>query len=142
MGYEKEELESTALEAIEKHTLIFIDEVVSYLPCNRATFYNHKLDKLDTIVNALSENKVTEKVKLRKKWRDSDNAALQTNLYKLCSSDEEQAILNPSKAETTVHIHSEKQEDLTKLSTDELKQRYEAAKDAAAARERDTEKGD
>ena len=49
MAYKTEELEKQSLEAIEKYKLFFIDDVVSYLPCSTATFYNHKLEELETI---------------------------------------------------------------------------------------------
>ncbi len=131
MAYDAKELEKKAIEAIKKNKLIFLEEVISYLPCNRGTFYLNNLNKLDSILELLEENKIEEKVKLRKKWRGTDNAALNLALYKLCSSDEEQAKLNPNKVDTTVNIYKNTlEEDLTKLSTDELKRRIqEAAKE-------------
>ncbi len=131
MAYDAKELEKKAIQAIKKNKLIFLEEVISYLPCNRGTFYLNNLNKLDSILELLEENKIEEKVKLRKKWRGTDNAALNLALYKLCSSDEEQAKLNPNKVDTTVNIYKNNlEEDLTKLSTDELKRRIqEAAKE-------------
>lgn len=131
MAYDANELEKKAIAAIKKNKLIFLEEVISYLPCNRGTFYLNNLNKLDSILELLEENKIEEKVKLRKKWRGTDNAALNLALYKLCSSDEEQAKLNPNKVDTTVNIYKNNlEEDLTKLSTDELKRRIqEAAKE-------------
>ena len=131
MAYDANELEKKAIEAIKKNKLIYLEEVISYLPCNRGTFYLNNLNKLDSILELLEENKIEEKVKLRKKWRGTDNAALNLALYKLCSSDEEQAKLNPNKVDTTVNIYKNNlEEDLTKLSTDELKRRIqEAAKE-------------
>ncbi len=128
MAYDAKELEKKAIEAIKKNKLIFLEEVISYLPCNRGTFYLNNLNKLDSILELLEENKIEEKVKLRKKWRGTDNAALNLALYKLCSSDEEQAKLNPNKVDTTVNIYKNNlEEDLTKLSTDELKRRIQEA---------------
>ena len=131
MAYDAKELEKKAIEAIKKNKLIFLEEVISYLPCNRGTFYLNNLNKLDSILELLEENKIEEKVKLRKKWRGTDNAALNLALYKLCSSEEEQAKLNPNKQDTTVNIYKNTtEEDLTKLTTDELKRRIqEAAKE-------------
>jgi len=131
MGYDAKELEKQAIEAIKKNKLIFLDEVICYLPCSARTFYGKELHKLPSILDLLNENKVEEKVKLRKKWRGTDNAALNLALYKLCSSDEEQAKLNPNKVDTTVNIYKNNlEEDLTKLTTDELKRRIqEAAKE-------------
>ena len=137
MAYDAKELEKKAIEAIKKNKLIFLEEVISYLPCNRGTFYLNNLNKLDSILELLEENKIEEKVKLRKKWRGTDNAALNLALYKLCSSEEEQAKLNPNKVDTTVNIYKNNlEEDLTKLSTDELKRRIQ---EAAKENNQDTE---
>lgn len=89
MAYNTDELEKKALAAIKKHSLVFVQDVCAFLPCDRATFYNHNLDKLDTIKDALAENKVKTKIALRKKWKDSDNATLQVALYKLISDEDE-----------------------------------------------------
>ncbi len=89
MAYKTKELEEKALQAIEDNGLVFINEVVSSLPCNSATFYNHELEKLETIKEALQENRANTKAKLRKKWYESDNATVQIALYKLLSDEEE-----------------------------------------------------
>ncbi len=131
MAYDAKELEKKAIEAIKKNKLIFLDEVICYLPCSARCFYGKELHKLPSILDLLNENKVEEKVKLRKKWRGTDNAALNLALYKLCSSDEEEAKLNPNKQDTTVNIYKNNlEEDLTKLTLDELKRRIQEAADA------------
>lgn len=89
MAYDKKILEKQALEAIEKHKLFFISDVVAYLPCSRQTFYDLELDKLDTIKDALTKVKTDIKVSMRSKWYKSDAPALQMGLMKLISTDEE-----------------------------------------------------
>lgn len=89
MAYDKKKLEKQALEAIEKHKLFFISDVVAYLPCSRATFYEIELDKLDSIKDALTKVKTDIKVSMRSKWYKSDAPALQMGLMKLISTDEE-----------------------------------------------------
>ena len=89
MAYKTSQLEDQSLKVIKEKSLIFIDDIVVYLPCNRATFYNHNLDKLDTIKDALEFNKTETKLKLRTKWQDSDNATLQIALMRLICSDAE-----------------------------------------------------
>ena len=117
MAYDKSELIRLALEAIDKHQLVFIDEVVTFLPCTRATFYNHQLDKLDEIKDALNNVRVNTKTQLRNKWRDSDNAALQIGLMKLMATDEERKRLSTSFMETRQqHIAP----DLSNLTTDQI----------------------
>lgn len=97
--YDPKELELQALEEISKRKLVFIDEVVSYLPCSVATFYNYKLETLETIKAALNKNKVDLKSGLRKKWYESDNATKQVALYKLIGTDDEAHRLNGSRTE-------------------------------------------
>ena len=89
MAYKTEELEQLAIEAIEKHKLIFIEEIASYLPCSEKTLRNHKLQELPTIKKAIQDNKISMKAKLRKKWYDSNNATIQLALYKLLANEEE-----------------------------------------------------
>jgi len=94
MAYKKKELEKQSLAAIQKHNLFFIQDVVAFLPCNSATFYNHKLEQLETIKDALTENKVKVKNGLRAKWYSNGNATTQIALYKLLANDSELKKLN------------------------------------------------
>jgi hypothetical protein len=89
MAYKTDELEKQALEAIEKHKLFFIEDIVSYLPCDKTTFYAHKLHESNSIKDALLEVKTNLKVSMRSKWFRSENATLQLALMKLLSNDEE-----------------------------------------------------
>ena len=89
MAYKTSELEKKALEAIKKHKLFFIEDIVAYLPCDKSTFYNHKLHELDTIKDALEKNKVEVKTSMRSKWYKSDNPTLQMGLYKLIGTEQE-----------------------------------------------------
>jgi len=101
MAHDKKKLEKKALKEIKKKKLIFIEDVVCYLPCSRATFYNHGLDKLDTIKDALELNKVDIKTSLRSKWYKSPNATLQMALMRLTCSDEERKKLAINYTELT-----------------------------------------
>ena len=89
MAYTTAVLKKKALKVIEENNLYFIEDIVTYLPCSKKTFYNHNLPDLPDIKEALETNRVTEKVKMRKKWADSDNATLQLAHYKLICNDEE-----------------------------------------------------
>jgi hypothetical protein len=103
MPYDKKKLEKQSLEAIAKHKLFFIDDIISYLPCSRATFYNYGLDKLDTIKDELTKQKTELKVAMRSKWYKSDNATLQMGLMKLVSTDEELRKLSMNHNEHTTN---------------------------------------
>jgi hypothetical protein len=89
MAYKTEELERLSLEAINKHKLFFIEDIVAYLPCDKTTFYAHKLHESNSIKEALTEVKVNLKVNMRSKWYRSENPTLQLALMKLVSTDEE-----------------------------------------------------
>jgi len=97
MAYDTKELERQSLEAITKYKLIWIEEVVSYLPCGKVTFYEHKLNELNTIKDAILKNRNDLKVGLRKKWYESDNATTQIALYKLIGTDDESDRINSQK---------------------------------------------
>ncbi len=103
MAYKTEELEKTALEAIEKHKLFFIEDVVCYLPCDKKTFYNHKMHELHSIKEALIKVKTDVKVSMRSKWYKSDNATLQMGLMKLISNDEERKRLSQTYSDVTTN---------------------------------------
>jgi len=102
MKYEENDIFDKAIKAIKENNLYFIDEIITYLPCGKTTFYTlfpADSDKLNLIKEAIDVNRVSTKVKMRKKWYDSDNATLQVALMKLISSDKEAHRLNGTKQE-------------------------------------------
>ena len=101
MAYKTEELEKQALEAIEKYKLFFIEDIVSYLPCNKTTFYEHKLNESNAIKDALTKVKTEIKVSMRSKWYKSDNPTLQMGLMKLIGTDEERKKLSQNHTDHT-----------------------------------------
>lgn len=109
MAYKKADLEKQSLDAIRKHKLVFIEEVVAYLPCDKTTFYAHKLNESNSIKEALEGMKIDLKAGLRKKWYANENATTQVALYKIIGSDDEADRLNGSrqKIEQTVDMKIE-----------------------------------
>ena len=97
MAYDTKELEIKALEVIRKNMLVFIHEVASTMNLSRQTFYDHGLDKLDSIKNELEANRNKLKCGLRKKWYESENATVQIALYKLIGTDDESDRINSQK---------------------------------------------
>lgn len=89
MAYKYEDLEKQSVAAINKHGLIFIADIIAYLPCAHSTFYEKNLEKSDAIKKALTEVKTKLKVSMRSKWYKSDAPALQMGLMKLLSTDDE-----------------------------------------------------
>ena len=128
MAFKKDELAEIAIKAITSKKLVFMDEVYAYLPCSRATFYNHKLEELDSIKGAIEKNRVDLKVGLRKKWYESENATVQIALYKLIGSEDESDRINSQKSKidhTTAGKPIPTITVLSKASEDELKKLYE-----------------
>jgi DNA-binding transcriptional regulator YbjK len=103
MAYSKKKLEELALKAIKKEKLTWHDEVVAFLPCSRATYYNKGLDKLDTIKDAINENKLSMKAQMKHKWFKSENATLQIALMKMIANDDEWDKLNTQKSKNENH---------------------------------------
>lgn len=123
MAYNPKDLEKKAIEAIEKNKLFFIDDVIAYLPCSRATFYNLELEKLDTIKDALTKVKTEIKVSMRSKWYKSENPTLQMGLMKLIASPEELKQLSMTHIESnnTHEIKDFNLSDLVKFKDDSPK---------------------
>lgn len=97
MGYDKKKIFEQAKDVIVKHSLVFIEEIVSYLPCDKTTFYrlfNPDSNEYNELRAMIDANKVNIKVSLRKQWKTSDNATLQLALYRLTATQEEHQKLN------------------------------------------------
>ena len=92
MAYKTSALRKKAIEAITEQKLIFIEEIVSYLPCHKSTFYEHfpnESDGYKALDQLLEKNKAEIKASLRAKWYKSDNATIQIALMRLCTTDPE-----------------------------------------------------
>lgn len=104
MKYNKEKLFEQAKEAAQKNNLIFIEEIVSFLPCSKQTFYDYfplGSDELDELKTIIEDNTVNIKSGLRNKWYESDNPTLQIALYRLTSRDDEHKKLNQTYTDIT-----------------------------------------
>jgi hypothetical protein len=120
MAYDTNELYQKAIQAIKENNLFFIEDVIALLPCDKTTFYRHfdvKSNEYNTLKELIEDNRVNQKLKLRKKWADSDNATLQMGLMKLITTDEERKRLATSYMETK---QKHTTVDLSELSTDDI----------------------
>jgi hypothetical protein len=91
----KKDYENDILKVIKEHNIYSILDIFAYYSgCSRATFYNNELDKLDSIIKAIDDNKVKTKSTLKNKWLNSDNATLQIALFKLIATDDERKALS------------------------------------------------
>lgn len=94
MAYNKRNLTKKAIEAIKINKLFFIEDVVTFLPCSKTTFYARKLNESDELKGELEKNKIEVKVSLRSKWYKSKSATLQMALYKLLANEDERRRLS------------------------------------------------
>lgn len=104
MQYDKEKLFKQAVEAIDKHNLFFIEDVVAFLPCVKSTFYDYfPLDSNESneLRELLENNKIETKSKIRAKLMQSEKAAELLALYRLIATTEEHQKLNQSYVDHT-----------------------------------------
>lgn len=89
MAYDKQKIFEQAMEAIDKHKLFFIDDIVAFLPIAKSTFYEWKMEQSEELKASLEKNRTELKVSMRSKWYKSNAPALQMALMKLIASPEE-----------------------------------------------------
>jgi hypothetical protein len=111
MAYNTEELYQMALKIVKEKKVRTIEDLVSYMPCDRTT-YDHfpvQSNKSNNIKKELEQNKVAFKERLVNMWTSLSHTspATQIFLYKLCANKEEkEAIYDTSikaKIETPKH---------------------------------------
>jgi hypothetical protein len=108
MAYDREDLKRQALEIIDREEITTFNEIHLYMKAHRATLYTHEIDKDDDIKKAIEQQKVAIKKKMRRNWRNSDNATLQIAEFKLLSSDDELSRLNTQKVNADVNMTHKK----------------------------------
>lgn len=86
--------EEELLKVIKEKKIAFFDHCFAFVSFSSSTAYNHELEKLDTIKNAIKQNRVKSKNYLLNKWIESDNATLNISAYRLLSDSEEHRKLN------------------------------------------------
>ena len=77
------------LEAIQENKLVFIEEIIAFVPFSKSTFYERKLDESDNIKEQIAKNRIQIKSSLRAKWYKSSSPALQIALYRLLATEQE-----------------------------------------------------
>ena len=105
MAYDKLEIFKKAKEVTVKNKLFFIEDIVSFLPISKPTFYDYfKVDsnEFNELKELLDQNKTELKVSMRSKWYKSNAPALQMALMKLICSDDERKKLAMTYTEAEV----------------------------------------
>lgn len=110
--------EQEMIEAIKKHNWMRWSHIDwNALSFGRATAYNHKLERLDTIKATFEQNRSKATNYLLQKWINSDNATLQIAAFKIVADSDDHKRLNQTYVEQkTTEV------DLSELSTDEIKE--------------------
>jgi hypothetical protein len=87
--------ENAILKIIKEKKLMRFDHIFAHFTgCSRATAYNHNLDKLDSIKEALESNRAKAEDYLLQKWIAGDNATLQIAAMRIIGSPEVRRLLN------------------------------------------------
>jgi len=97
MAYNKDKLYNQAIDVATKEKCYFIEQVVSFMPCGKVTFYDYfpiDSNEMNAIKAILDKNKIEIKSAMYKKWFDSDNATLQLAFFKLIGDDNERKALS------------------------------------------------
>lgn len=106
MAYDKQKIFEQAIEAIEKHKLFFIDDIVAFLPIAKSTFYEWKMEQSEELKAKLEKNRTELKVSMRSKWYKSNAPALQMALMKLIATPEELRKLSMNHTDVTTNGES------------------------------------
>jgi hypothetical protein len=109
MAYNEKQLFEEAKQHIIKNDLVFVDEVIHFLPCSKTTFYTFFFDgsdELNELKELLDKNKVNLKRELRGKWKNSEAPALQLSLYKLMANSDELKSLSMQSIDHTTNGES------------------------------------
>lgn len=97
MAYNKQEIYKQAEKAIKDNNLYFIEDVVSWLPCDKTTFYRFfqkESNEYNNLRALLEDNKIKTKSEIRGKLLNSHKAAELLALYRLICTPEEHKLLN------------------------------------------------
>lgn len=92
MAYDRVKIFEQAKEMIVKHKLFFVEDIVSFLPIAKKTFYEYfpiDSNECNELKELLEQNRVELKVSMRSKWYKSNAPALQMALMKLIATPEE-----------------------------------------------------
>jgi hypothetical protein len=112
MAYKTKELFKEAIKVIKEKKLFFIEDVVSFLPCAKPTFYEHfpiDSNEMNAIKVELEKNRTAIKTSMRNKWYNSSNPTLQIALMKLICTDEERKKISNNYIEGNVEVKTDAQ---------------------------------
>jgi hypothetical protein len=104
VDYDKDEILQKCIKAIEDHKCTTFDEMSLYVAPTRQTLYNWGFDKFDIIKEAICQQKIIAKSRMKKNWQSEEAApALQIAAFKLMADDDEleKLVINKRRNEST-----------------------------------------
>lgn len=102
MAYDRIKIFDQAKTEVNTKKLIWIEEIIAFLPCSKPTFYEFfpiDSNELNELKELIELNKIQVKSALRKKWFDSTNPLTQMALYKLIGTEDEYHRIASTKTE-------------------------------------------
>jgi ACT domain-containing protein len=106
---EKEKMFEKAKEVITENKLIFIEDIVAFLPISKPTFYEFypvNSNEINELKEMLEVNKVQIKVSIRSKLSLSEKAGELLALYRLVCTPEERQMLNQQYVEMKASVNT------------------------------------
>ena len=98
----QKEYEKELLEIIKERKIMFFSHAFAYASFSLSTAYNHGLEKLETIKDALAKNRTSGVTYMLNKWIGSDNATLQIAAMRIIADEEIRRSLNQQYIEQTI----------------------------------------
>lgn len=126
MAYDRKKIFEQAKEAITKNNLFFIEDIVAFIPCSKSYFYETfkvDSDEMDTLREMLDQNKIKTKSAIRAKLFKGEKAAELLALYRLICTKEEHQLLNQQYIDHTSKGEQIKNQIITTLTPDQLRER-------------------
>lgn len=115
--------EAAILKVIAAKKIMRFDHIFGHFTgCSRATAYNHGLDKIDSIKEALELNRAKGVDYLLQKWIAGDNATLQIAAMRLICNKEEHQMLNQQYMDHTTKGAKFESSIITTLTPEQLKE--------------------
>lgn len=99
----KQQYHDELLKVIKEKKIAFIDHAIAYISFSSSTLYNHELEKMESIKEAIRKNRVSAKSYMLNKWIASDNPTLQISAMRLLSDSEEHKKLNQNYTDHTTN---------------------------------------
>jgi len=112
MAYDKDEILSKCLKAIEEHKCTTFDEMSLYVEPTIKCLYDWKFHECEDIKGAIAKQKVIAKSRMKKNWQSQEAApALQIAAFKLMADEDEfnKLITNKSDVKADVNLPQLKQ---------------------------------